>query len=266
MCIRDSPWAVLVSEFMAQQTQVARVVPAYHSFLERFPTPAACAEAPTSAVIELWAGLGYNRRALMLHRSASMVVEEFAGAVPNRIEDLLKLPGVGSYTARAVLAFAFEHDVGVVDTNAARVLARWAGETLDARAVQAAADNAVPQMQGWAWNQAILDLGATVCTKRKPRCGADCPVFAWCRWGGVGEDPAVGTAGVSTPQSRFEGSDRQGRGRLIAALRRGPVAKGEVAVTMGWPDDPDRALRVVAKLAGDGMIEETQGRYRLPTS
>jgi A/G-specific adenine glycosylase len=250
------PWAVLVSELMLQQTQVARVLPRYEAFLDRWPTPAACAAAPQAEVVTAWAGLGYNRRAVNLHRCARAVVADHGGRLPDDLASLLALPGVGPYTARAVLAFAFERDhVGVLDTNAARLLARWTGRSLKPKEAQAAADGAVPAGLGWAWNQAVLDLGATVCRARSPRCN-ECPVAAWCAWGRAGRpdpDPAVGSAGVSGGQSRFEGSDRQGRGRLVDALRRGPVAAADLAGAAGWPDDPERAERVARTLVVDGL-------------
>jgi A/G-specific adenine glycosylase len=262
------PWAILVSELMLQQTQVARVVPRYESFLERWPTPGACASTPVGEVVAAWVGLGYNRRAVNLHRCARTVVEEHGGRMPEDLDALLALPGIGPYTARAVLAFAFERDdVGVLDTNAARVLARWAGSSLRPKEAQAAADGAVAPGEGWAWNQAMLDLGATRCRPRSPRCD-ECPVAAWCTWWQTGRpepDPAVGSAAVSGRQSTFEGSDRQGRGRLVHVLRQGPVAADELARAMGWPDDPQRARRVAATVVADGLaIEDRFGRFTLP--
>ncbi len=259
------PWAVLVSEAMLQQTQVARVVPKYHAFLGRFPTPATCAAAPQSEVVTLWAGLGYNRRAAQLHRAAAAMVERHGGSVPDRLEHLLALPGVGPYTARAVLAFAFEQDAAVVDTNVARVLARRAGGPLTAAEAQRGADAWLPPGRAWAWNQGMLDLGAGVCTARAPRCG-ECPLAAGCTWAAadnVAPDPAVGSAGVSAGQSRFAGSDRQGRGRLVHALRGGPVAIDDLADAMGWPDDPGRARRVAATLVADGLVVDAGGRFAL---
>ena len=253
---------------MLVQTQVARVVPKYEAFLERFPDPTACATAPAGEVVRHWAGLGYNRRALNLHRSASVVVERHGGAVPDALDVLLALPGVGPYTARAVLAFAFERDVGVVDTNAARVLARWNGRPLGRAEAQGLADDAVPVGEGWRWNQAVLDLGATVCVARTPACD-HCPVRSGCDWAAAGfadVDPIVGTAGTGTRQGRFEGSDRQGRGRLVDALRAGSVdlAPRNLAVVMGWPADPDRAERVAAGVIADGLAERVGRRLRLP--
>ena len=261
------PWAVLVSELMLQQTQVARVVPKYEAFLERFPTPAACAASSPADVVRLWAGLGYNRRALNLHRAAQACVEHHGGRLPTTIDGLRSLPGIGPYTARAVLAFSANADVGVLDTNAARVTARRAGRRLAANEAQALADAAVPPGYGWAWNQAVLDLGATLCTKRVVRC-EQCPLAAHCAWHVAGHpdpDPADGSAGTSGRQSVFEGSDRQGRGRLVDALRRGPVAHDDLAVTMGWPGDPERAERVAATLVVDGLAEVTaEGGLVLP--
>ncbi len=252
---------------MLQQTQVARVIPRYRSFLERFGSPEACAAAPLDHLVRAWAGLGYNRRAVNLHRTATVVVARHGGRLPDSLGELLALPGVGPYTARAVLAFAFERDVGVVDVNAVRVLARCAGHTLSARSAQIAADHAVTPGRSWTWNQAMLDLGATVCTARTPRCSA-CPVASVCRWrqrGRTGPDPALGSAGGSGPQSKFAGSDRQGRGRLVDALRAGPVASGDVAPVMGWPDDPARAERVAASLTADGLasLNPATGVWRL---
>ncbi len=253
---------------MLQQTQVPRVIPAWRAFLARFPDPAACAAAPASGVIRAWAGLGYNRRALNLHRAATAIVERHGGVVPSALPALLELPGIGPYTARAVLAFAFEQTAGVLDTNTARVLARSAGRRLSRADAQALADELVPDGHGWAWNQAMLDLGALCCTTSRPRCDA-CPLAAAreCAWRVAGHpepDPAEGSAGVSGRQSRFAGSDRQGRGRLVAALRAGPVDAAEVAAVMGWPDDPDRAGRVAAGVLGDGFaVTGPDGALRL---
>ncbi len=259
------PWAVLVCEVMAQQTQLARVAERWGPFLERFPTPAACADEPVAEVLRWWTGMGYNRRAVNLHRCAREVVARHDGCLPRMLPELLALPGIGPYTARAVLAFAFEADAAIVDTNTARVLARWEGRRLTAGAAQTAADAALPSGAAWAWNQAMLDLGATVCTRRTPRCDT-CPVADRCTWAIAGHplpDPADGSAGVGRAQSRFEGSDRQGRGRLVEALRAGPVDLEEVATIAGWPDQPERAERITARLVADGLVALEDGRLRL---
>ena len=252
------PWAILVSELMLQQTQVVRVVPKYHAFLERFPSPAACAAAPLADVVRAWAGLGYNRRAVNLHRTATAVVEHHGGRLPDDLDALLALPGIGPYTARAVLTFAFGRDVGIVESNTGRVLARLAGRPLTTRETQRAADELVPAGEGWAWNQAMIDLGATVCLRRAPNC-TQCPLARSCRWHG-GPDPAA----PAHKQSTFAGSDRQGRGRLVDALRAGPIENPDIPRAAGWPEDPARAHRVAATLIADGLALEVDGELRLP--
>jgi len=234
------PWAILVSELMLQQTQVSRVIPKYHAFLERFPTSAACAAEPQAEVVRAWVGLGYNRRAVNLHRAAVAIGD---GPFPDTLDGLLALPGVGPYTARAILTFAYEQDVGILEVNTARVVGRLTG----AEPTQAAADALVPTGDGWRWNQALIDLGATVCLRRAPKCDA-CPVRRWCRAPGA-------TAPPPTSPSRFEGSDRQGRGRLVDALRVAPVAWDDIPAAMGWPDDIPRAHRVADSLVHDGLVE-----------
>src|SRR5262245_14190103 len=163
------PWAVLVSEVMLQQTQVPRVIPIWHAFMQRFPTVRACRVSTQADVVKAWAGLGYNRRAVNLHRSAVAMGD----AVPCELAALLALPGIGAYTARAVLVFAFEQDVAVVDTNIARVLSRRAGRQLTQKELQREADALVPAGRAWEWNQRLMDLGAVVCTARDPACD-DC--------------------------------------------------------------------------------------------
>ena len=262
------PWAILVAETMLQQTQVARVVDRYGEFLSCFPTTTVCAAAPVGDVLRAWAGLGYNRRAVKLHAAATMVEGAWHGVWKRDVARLRALPGVGPYTARAILAFAFESPVAVVDTNVARVLARTAGRTLGTAEVQAAADVWAAGVDPWSWNQIVLDLGATVCTARRPSCD-ECPLAAAnaCAWhagGRADPDPAVGSAGVSGGQSRFVGSDRQGRGRLVDALRDAPVKVAALAAAMGWPDDNERAERVAATLVRDGVAAVVDGEYRLP--
>jgi A/G-specific adenine glycosylase len=244
------PWAVLVSEVMLQQTQVARVIPRWHSFLDRFPDPERCASAPLGDVLQEWQGLGYPRRARNLHATASRVVE--LGGFPRDLAGLLALPGIGPYTARAVQAFAFELDAAVVDTNIARVYARVAGERLTPKRVQGLADEACPSGDAWAWNQCLMDLGAVICRPRDPGCD-DCPVRSRCRWQGdtAAPDPAIGSSGVSTKQARFDGSDRQARGRLMKALSRGPVARRDVAAIM--QRDDATSTRLLGALVADGL-------------
>ena len=255
------PWAVLVSEVMLQQTQAHRVIPKWHAFVSAYATPAQCADAALGDVLELWLGLGYPRRARSLQMAAQQICA--LGEFPRTLDGLLALPGVGAYTARAVLAFAFEIDAAVVDTNIARVYARVGGVPLTARQVQAAADNALPVGYSWEWNQCLMDLGATLCRPLNPACGS-CPLESHCAWRGVGDDPAIGSAGVSTRQSRFAGSDRQGRGRLMKAIADGPVPAQRLAYAMGWPDQHERAGRVAATLVADGLVVLDNQWYRHP--
>lgn len=261
------PWGVLVSEVMLQQTPVSRVAGVWEDFLDRFPTAGVCASAPVAAVVRAWRGLGYNRRAVYLHTAAQAVVERHGGRIPRDLEGLLALPGVGPYTARAVLAFAFETDHAVVDTNVGRVLARAvAGRPLTPRQAQQRADQLVPDGRAREWNQALMDLGALVCVRRDPACGR-CPVARTCVWNAAGRpspDPAEGSAGQPTSQPSFAGSDRQGRGRLVDALRSGPVALHHAPAVAGWPDDPQRARRIAFRLVAEGLAELVDGWLRLP--
>jgi A/G-specific adenine glycosylase len=256
--VRD-PWLVLVSEVMSQQTGVARVVPKWERFVSEYPTPADCARAPLGDVLRLWQGLGYPRRARNLQHASQVIVESHDGVVPDDLAALLALPGVGPYTARAVLAFAFERDTAVVDTNIARVLARRLGSRLTAREAQAEADRLVPVGEAWIWNQALMDLGASVC-RPTPDCGA-CPLADSCAWHGEGADPSIGSAGVSARQARYEGSDRQARGRLLRRLGDGDIDVDEVAVVM--ERDHGTAERLVRDLVAEGLIRRRGDRLLL---
>ena len=260
------PWAVLVAEVMLQQTQVLRVVPRWEGFLADYPTPSACAAAPLGEVLVRWSGLGYPRRARNLHRTAALVVQHHGGRVPDELGALLALPGVGPYTARAVLAFAFERDVAVLDTNVGRVLARRSGRRLGPQEAQRQADGWVPAGHGWAWNQGLLDLGALRCRPARPACRG-CPLRRTCRWARAGwpqPDPAAASAGVSRRQAAFDGSARQARGRLLRALAEGPVAGADLAVRVGWPDRPRDARAVADSLVADGLAVQRGDRYSLP--
>jgi A/G-specific adenine glycosylase len=264
------PWAVMVSEVMLQQTQAARVVPAWRAFLERFPAPAALARVPVGAAVDAWAGLGYNRRAVNLHRAATAIVERHGGRVPAELGALRALPGIGEYTARALLAFAFARDAAPVDTNVARVLARAvACEPLSRRAVQELADRMVPRGQAHDWSSALMDLGARYCRARAPRCDA-CPVAAACSWRLAGRpagDPAAAGDLRPRPQAGFAGSDRYHRGRLVAALRRGPIRPEDLpaaADLLGTGGDSGRLAALTGTLVADGLAEWSEGALRLP--
>ncbi|MGA0878741.1 MAG: A/G-specific adenine glycosylase [Ilumatobacteraceae bacterium] len=244
------PWPILVSEVMLQQTGVRRVLPKWSAFMDAFPDPRACAAAELGDVLRLWQGLGYPRRARNLHRAANLIVTEHSGRVPADLDALLALPGIGAYTARAVLAFAHEADVAVVDVNVARVLARVCGHRLTARQAQITADALVPEGEAWLWNQALMDLGALVC-RPAPLCH-ECPIAAQCCWRGTGPDPSVGSAGVGATQSPFDGSDRQARGRLLKALGAGSIEARDLGVVM--ERSQETAERLAAALVDEGLV------------
>ena len=252
------PWSVLVSEVMLQQTQVSRVQPKYLEFLNLWPTPEHLADSELSDLLVFWVGLGYPRRARNLHRAARQIRDLHSGTVPSTFSDLMELPGVGPYTARAVMVFAFEMKVGVVDTNVGRLLARWSGGALQPRTAQQLADALVSPDDPWLWNQALFDLGALVCTRKNPKC-FQCPVASCCSWSGAGSDPASDSAGVTKKQSKFQGSDRQARGKLIQRLAVGPVALVEASAVMGLPDEANRSDRLVQDLYSEGLITIQDG-------
>ena len=242
---------------MLQQTQVSRAIPAWTSLLTDMPNPRAAADAGQADIVRRWEGLGYNRRAVGLHRAAVAIVERHDGAVPDDLEQLLALPGVGPYTGRAVLAFAFERDVAVVDTNVARIIARAvAGRPLRALALQRTADGLVGPGDGWRHNQAMLDHGALLCTARAPSCAA-CPLRRSCTWRRAGSDapdPARTTAGTSRPQTRFEGSARQARGEVLSVLRLGPAGPNQLHQLRRKLGD-ERTHDAIKALVGEGTIE-----------
>ena len=257
------PYRVLVSEVMLQQTRVARVVPAWHAFLERFATLADLAAAPTAAVVEQWRGLGYNRRAVNLQRTARAAVDRHGGRLPATLAELEALPGVGPYTARAVLVFAHEAPVAAVDVNVARVVQRAVtGERVPPRRRQQVADDLVAD-DPWATAQALIELGARHCTARAPACGG-CPVADACAWHARGNDPPdPGLVVRSAATVPFTETDRYHRGRLLDALRAGPVATTDVAA-VARTDDPDRARRLADGLVRDGLAAWSTGTLTLP--
>lgn len=269
-----TPWGVLVSEVMLQQTPVVRVEPAWRAWMTRWPTPADLAAASTADVLRAWDRLGYPRRALRLQECARALVERHGGEVPDDEATLLALPGIGAYTAAAVRAFAFGRRSVVLDTNVRRVVARvGAGLALPAPAQTVAelrlAETFVPDDDASAarWAAASMELGALVCTARSPRCDA-CPVAGSCAWRAAGR-PVDEHAGRRRTQA-WAGTDRQVRGRAMALLRDaiGPVPQD--AVDAVWPDAVQRA-RCVDALVVDGLVVRVPGRsdddpptYRLP--
>ena len=214
------PWSVLLSEVIAQQTQAARAADAWTRLIAEFPTPAALAAVSPATAIRAWRGLGYNRRALALRAAAIAIVEEHRGRVPNTFEDLVRLPGIGPYTARAVLAIAFGRDVAALDTNIRRVVGRaFLGESVrvPGRRFQALADGFVPPGRAALWTHALMDVGAAFCRKREPRCDA-CPLAGRCRYLAAGRPPE--RLEVTRPPAQpFPSTNRWLRGRILDRLR-----------------------------------------------
>lgn len=251
-----SPWGTLVSEFMLQQTPVSRVIPKLEEFLERWPTPADLAGSPQSEIVRLWANLGYPRRALWLHCCATQIVERFGGEVPHNVDDLLSLPGVGPYTARAVAVFAYGKHEPVVDTNIRRVIARHNHGNADQGPVSTTKDLAdmtallpSPELSP-VFNAAMMELGALVCTARTPSCEV-CPIANTCLWRQQGYPEHVGPR--KTVQKKYEGSDRQARGAVMKVLREasGPVNQSDLEAA--WPDSAQLG-RAITGLLSDGLI------------
>lgn len=248
---------------MLQQTSVARVLPKFDAFITEFPTTRDLATSPLGEALKLWTGLGYPRRCRNLWEAARVIESDFGGVFPNTLDLLLSLPGIGQYTARAVLAFAFDQDVAVVDTNVSRVLSRIHGRSMTAKELQITADELVPKGLGWEWNQVIMDFGARQCTARIPHC-AECPLNSLCSWRGNGDDPAPASAGASKPQARFEGSDRQARGRAMRAVGDGLVTPTEVVAAMKLENDVARADALLRALVAEGLLRRTGDRFSLP--
>ncbi|WP_439938128.1 A/G-specific adenine glycosylase [Nocardia sp. N13] len=261
-----TPWSVMVSELMLQQTPVARVLPVHEAWLERWPTPADLAAEPTGEAVRMWGRLGYPRRALRLHAAAVAIVEHHDGEVPSSYDDLLALPGVGDYTASAIASFAFGQRHLVLDTNVRRVLTRTvSGRELPAPAVTRAerdvATSLLPDDPATAatWAVATMELGALVCTARQPSCGT-CPVADLCAWRGAGF-PAYD--GPPRRGQAWAGTDRQCRGRIMA-LAREQTSISEAQVTAAWPGTEQRE-RCLAGLVADGLLTQiTPGRWGLP--
>jgi A/G-specific adenine glycosylase len=252
-----TPWQILVSEFMLQQTPVARVEPIWRDWIARWPTPSATAAASVADVIRAWGKLGYPRRAQRLHQCATVIAKLYDDEVPDDVDVLLKLPGIGAYTARAVACFAYGKPVPVVDTNVRRVIARVEYGRADspARPVRDLEDalcllpndDRAPR-----FSVAMMELGATVCTARAPRCGL-CPVSV-CAWRSLGY-PALDEP-ARRPQ-RYAGTDRQVRGRLLDVLRdnASPVTRAQLDVA--WTTDTAQRDRALDSLLVDGLVEQT---------
>jgi A/G-specific adenine glycosylase len=262
-----SPWGVLVSEMMLQQTPVARVLPAYAAWMQRWPDPASLATDAPGEAVRMWGRLGYPRRALRLHACAVAICDRFGGVLPGDVDALLELPGVGAYTARAVAAFAFGRRAPVVDTNVRRVVARAvggqgaAGPPAPARDQDAVAA-LLPREPAVAarFSVALMELGALVCVAGQPRCGG-CPIADRCAWRAAGY-PAY--AGPTTRPQRFAGTDRQVRGLLMAVLRDSSQPVEQPRLDAVWADAGQRQ-RALDSLVLDGLVDPLpDGRYALP--
>ena len=259
------PYAVLVSELMAQQTQAARAAEAWTAWMARWPTVADLAGASVADVVRAWSGLGYNRRAISLHRAARAIMDRHGGVVPGTVAALEALPGVGPYTARAVAAIAFLVPVGAVDTNVRRVLGRVSAggaEAYSPAELQALADAVVPRDRPDAWTHALMDLGARLCRPAGPRC-RDCPAIAWCRYAAGARPgaraPAQGPVHPPRPEPAFPSTRRWLRGRILEQAR-----DAEDGVWLGYGEaigtHPPGAVReAVLALAADGLLEARDG-------
>jgi A/G-specific adenine glycosylase len=260
-----TPWQILVSEFMLQQTPVSRVEPIWRDWVARWPTASSTAAASPADVVRAWGKLGYPRRAKRLHECAIVIARDHADQVPDDVEVLLTLPGVGSYTARAVACFAYQQSVPVVDTNVRRVVARVVHGRADAGWASAVRDHAdvsalLPKdATAHIFSAALMELGATVCTARTPKCGL-CPL-SLCQWRQAGFPPSEGPA--RRPQG-YAGTDRQVRGRLLDVLRGNdlPVTRDQLDIV--WLRDTVQRDRALQSLLADGLVAKTSdGRFAL---
>nr|WP_090345733.1 A/G-specific adenine glycosylase [Mycolicibacterium malmesburyense]CRL78273.1 HhH-GPD family protein [Mycolicibacterium malmesburyense] len=260
-----SPWQILVSEFMLQQTPVARVEPVWRAWVQRWPTPSATAAAGAADILRAWGKLGYPRRAKRLHECATVIAAQYDDVVPSDVETLLTLPGIGAYTARAIACFAYRDRVPVVDTNVRRVVARVVHGRADAAASSSPRDLAdvealLPERDlAPTFSIALMELGATVCTARAPRCGL-CPLDT-CAWRSLGFPASDSPA---RRVQRYAGTDRQVRGRLLDVLRDNdsPVTRAQLDVV--WLSDTAQRDRALDSLLIDGLIEQTaDGRFAL---
>jgi A/G-specific adenine glycosylase len=262
-----SPWGILVREVMLQQTPALRVIDPFADWLRRWPSAAALAAEPPGEAVRAWGRLGYPRRALRLHACAVAIVERHGGIVPDSVDDLLALPGIGDYTARAVAAFAYGKRHPVVDTNIRRVLARAVGGQAQPAPPSTARDLAAmdallpedPQA-AQRFNAGMMELGALICTSSSPRCD-DCPIAELCAWRQAGYPHYTGVR--RAVQKRYEGSDRQVRGVILHELRAadGTVASAELQLL--WPDAAQRD-RALASLVADGLAVAVGDGYELP--
>jgi A/G-specific adenine glycosylase len=296
---RDLPWrsttdpyAILVSEIMLQQTQVDRVLPKYQQFLAAFPTLTALAQAPTADVITVWVPLGYNRRAVSLQAIARQVIAEYGGRIPDTIDELLKLKGIGRYTAGAIACFAYGKQVATVDTNIRRVLHRvFLGlelpePQLNDTQMLTLAIQVLPPTEAYNWNQALMDLGATYCTSSNPRC-TGCPLQESCCAFTEMQQHSLFPSGTvlrqlrkvaekkagyqARPAQPFTSTNRYFRGRIVDLLRTQPAGQRVPLTELGLQikptftqDDLPWLMNLVDALAKDGLLDCANDGVRLP--
>ncbi len=285
----DDPYAILVSEIMLQQTQVDRVLPKYQQFLATFPTLAELAAAPTAEVISAWVPLGYNMRAVRLQSIARQVIAEYDGRIPDTIDDLLKLKGIGRYTAGAIACFAYRKQVATVDTNIRRVLHRiflgleYPKPKINDAEMLTFAERVLPADEAYNWNQALMDLGATICTSNNPQC-TFCPLQTNCTAYVEMGQQSLFPSGIVLRQLRkvaekktayqtqpFTSTNRYFRGRIVNLLRAVPASERMTLVALGQQikptfcdDDLPWLEKIVAGLAKDGLLDYAEDGVRLP--
>ena len=260
-----TPWGVLVSEVMLQQTPVSRVLPAWAEWMERWPTPAALAASPSGEAVRQWGRLGYPRRGLRLWQAATACVRYYGGEVPSDPEQLRSLPGVGAYTSAAVAAFAFGRRIPVIDTNVRRVVVRWSlGLPSSLTIPEGNVEALLPAepVDAVVTSIALMELGALVCVSRSPRC-AVCPIASDCRWQLDGA-PTAESLGIRTRTSQgYEGTDRQARGRLLALIRASERPVTDAELELVWPSAFQR-VRAFDSLLADGLVVAADGGWALP--
>ena len=258
-----TPWGVMVSEFMLQQTPVARVLPKWNEWMQRWPTPAELAIATPAQVITAWGRLGYPRRALRLHESAKIIARDFNNEVPENEEVLRSLPGIGDYTAAAISAFAFGANTLVMDVNIRRVLVRvldgkehpTSSPTVRERESRLAI---LPRRNADNWAAATMELGALICTSKNPSCN-DCPIISQCRWRKNGYPQSE----LVRKSQDWHGTDRKCRGTIVQALRENESLTLS-AIKKLWPEE-SQVEKALETLLADHLIEKhTRSRFRLP--
>lgn len=256
---KSTPWGVVVSEFMLQQTPVERVLPIWNLWMKTWPTPGALAKASKAEVITAWGKLGYPRRALRLHECAQIIDQKYDGNVPESYAELIELPGVGDYTANAIRAFAFSLEANVLDTNIRRVITRWkSGIEYPSQSItrneRELAATLIPKVNSHQWAAASMELGALICTSKNPLC-VDCPLNSTCSWKNAGYPPSE----VKKKTQSWHGTDRQCRGRIMDAVKVSPTSINDIA----WSEQ-SQLERAIASLVLDGLIIEDEGIVRLP--